>query len=202
MRITGSAGTIENISNHMEYSYCTNMFTNGQRDRMRVALESSISGRSNLWSTANLLATGVQNPTVCAPTPDFYSSATGICEGNTVTFYKNTSGTTTTSVRWTFEGGTPGTSTAPEPKVTYTTAGTYYVSMSAMNAFGIQTKTKAGYVTVRNLDPGQAPDTEAFENPQVLSNQWTATNYDGNANKWHWVENAGTNGSNALCMNA
>ncbi|MGZ4117299.1 MAG: M43 family zinc metalloprotease, partial [Bacteroidia bacterium] len=33
-----TSGVIENVQNYMEYSYCSNMFTNGQKTRMRNAL--------------------------------------------------------------------------------------------------------------------------------------------------------------------
>src|SRR4051812_38927386 len=52
-------GIIENVQNFMEYSYCYTMFTEGQKTRMHAALESTLSDRNNLWSTTNLLITGV-----------------------------------------------------------------------------------------------------------------------------------------------
>ena len=41
---------VENVQNFMDYSYCTTMFTPGQKTRMRNALTSSVAGRNNLWS--------------------------------------------------------------------------------------------------------------------------------------------------------
>ena len=49
---------IDNVENYMEYSYCSKMFTQGQVDRMRVALTSSAGGRNNIWKAANLAAVG------------------------------------------------------------------------------------------------------------------------------------------------
>jgi hypothetical protein len=54
--ILGSTGIIENIQNYMEYSYCCHMWTIGQKDRMRLAVESAIADRSNLWSATNLIS--------------------------------------------------------------------------------------------------------------------------------------------------
>ena len=51
----------------MEYSYCNKMFTNGQKNRMRAALQSSVGGRSNVVSTSNQTATGLNTtPSLCA----------------------------------------------------------------------------------------------------------------------------------------
>ena len=41
----------------MEYSYCNKMFTNGQKNRMRAALQSSVGGRNNV-GLQNHTATG------------------------------------------------------------------------------------------------------------------------------------------------
>lgn len=41
-------GTIENVQNFMDYSYCTRMFTKGQVDRMNNCLNSSVANRDKL----------------------------------------------------------------------------------------------------------------------------------------------------------
>ena len=45
---------VDNVENFMEYSYCSKMFTNDQRSRMRAAITSNI--RNNLWQPSNLNA--------------------------------------------------------------------------------------------------------------------------------------------------
>ena len=47
----------------MEYSLCQYMFTQGQKVRMRAALESSVSDRSNIWTKDNLILTGTYDAT-------------------------------------------------------------------------------------------------------------------------------------------
>lgn len=204
--ILGSTGIIENIQNYMEYSYCCNMWTIGQKDRMRLAVESSIADRSNLWSASNLLATGITAPTTtCAPIPDFYASRTRICKGNSITFTKNILNGTETSRVWTFEGGTPATSTATNPVVSYSAAGIYSVSLSATNAAGTNTITKTQYIRVDNT----AADVtysgsyfEGFETPTILDYTWQSYDLDNNGHKWSYVANAGTGGTNAAGINA
>ncbi len=88
--------------------------------------------------------------TVLAPQPpiaEFSASSTNISMGDTVTF-TDESINTPTSWAWTFDGGTPGSSSAQNPSVTYNTVGTYTVSLTATNAQGSDTETKTGYITV------------------------------------------------------
>ncbi len=204
--IQGSTGVIENIQNYMEYSYCCNMWTTGQKDRMRLAVESAISDRSNLWSAANLAATGVTAPsTTCAPTPDFYANRTRICKGNSITFTKNILNGAETSRVWTFEGGTPATSTATNPSVTYSAAGVYSVSLSATNAAGTNTVTKTQYIRVDNTQADIAFSGsyyEGFENPTILDYTWQSYDLDNNGHKWSYSPGTGTGGSNSAGLNA
>ena len=81
------------------------------------------------------------------PVADFTASATTICEGDCIIFTSQTTGNPT-SFSWTFEGGTPSSSTQQNPTVCYNTAGTYDVSLTVSNACGSDTMTKAGYITV------------------------------------------------------
>jgi PKD repeat protein len=84
---------------------------------------------------------------VQTPTADFTASSTAIYTGQSVTF-TDTSGNGPTSWSWTFDGGTPASSTDQDPVVTYNTAGTYTVSLTAANSAGSDTETKTDYITV------------------------------------------------------
>jgi PKD repeat protein len=53
-----------------------------------------------------------------------------------------------TSWSWSFPGGTPSTSTAQNPTITYNTAGTYSVTLTAANSAGSDPETKTNYITV------------------------------------------------------
>lgn len=64
---------------------------------------------------------------------DFTPSVTAICAGGAVS-YTNTSSVNATSFVWTFEGGSPATSTEENPTITYASAGTYSVTLLASNA--------------------------------------------------------------------
>ncbi|MFW6302534.1 MAG: PKD domain-containing protein, partial [Bacteroidales bacterium] len=116
-----------------------------------------------------------------APTADFSASATTVNVGGTVDFTDISSGNPS-SWDWTFDGGTPDTETAQNPSVTYNTAGTYDVSMTATNAYGSDTETKTGYVNVLvdYCDAGSDDETEMYIADfsfNTIANASNAANY-------------------------
>ena len=60
-----TCGSLDNVQNFMDYTSCTNMFTEGQRARVHAALHSSQGGRVNLWQYENLIATGIIEDSSC-----------------------------------------------------------------------------------------------------------------------------------------
>jgi hypothetical protein len=82
------------------------------------------------------------------PNSGFASNNQQVCEGMIVTYTNQTvSGLQATYV-WTFQGGSPATSTATNPTVTYTNQGTYDVRLIATNQFGSDTTLLVDYITV------------------------------------------------------
>ncbi|MBN4052355.1 PKD domain-containing protein, partial [Sphingobacteriaceae bacterium AH-315-L07] len=127
------------VQNYMDYTSgtCQNMFTQGQVDRMRAALQGP---RSSLLSCNGCTPV---TPPVCDFKSDTYA-----CVGDVVQF-TDMSTNAPTSWSWTFPGGTPASSTVQNPTVTYSTAGTYNVSITATNGLGTCTGvTKTNYITV------------------------------------------------------
>lgn len=70
----------------------------------------------------------------------FTSNNTNVCPGSTVQFTDQSYGTPT-SWAWTFPGGVPASSTLQNPSVTYSTAGTYPVTLTVTNGVGTDTYT-------------------------------------------------------------
>jgi PKD repeat protein len=81
------------------------------------------------------------------PVANFNGSPTTLDEGQSVSF-TDTSTNNPTSWSWTFPGGSPSNSTAKNPVVTYNTAGTYSVTLTAANSAGSDPETKSNYITV------------------------------------------------------
>lgn len=111
-----------------------------------IAFRNLASYGNNIY-VDNINITGTVNS--APPTASFTAVSSTICEGQSVTFNNTTTGGTTYS--WSFPGGTPSTSTAQNPTVTYATAGTYNVSLTATNANGSNTSTQNNYITVSGI---------------------------------------------------
>lgn len=194
-----SCGTLDNVQNYMEYAYCTaRMFTQGQKQRMRACLTSSVAKRNNLWSSQNLAATGVEiNEVLCAA--DFNAERTVICEGETVSF-TDLSYHGVSSWQWTFSGGNPAVSTDSMPVVTYTIPGKYDVKLTAGN--GIQTvdSSKQAYITVLPVSGYQLPYLETFDSlTTILEDEWAVINND-NANGWKLTSQAAYSGTYSVML--
>ncbi len=88
------------------------------------------------------------------PAADFEADKTTVPVGCGVNFTDLSNGVPTQWL-WTFEGGTPSSSTVKHPAdIVYNTVGTYEVKMVATNEAGTDSITKAGYITVSdNLLP-------------------------------------------------
>ncbi len=77
---------------------------------------------------------------------DFEASDTNIQIGGSVDFTSLSCGNPT-SYSWTFEGGTPSTSTDENPTVIYNSAGTFSVSLTISDGTNNSTTTKEDYIT-------------------------------------------------------
>lgn len=112
------------------------------------------------WSDWSSPATFIYSTqTSNEPVANFTANTTVISEGESVTF-TDVSANNPTSRTWTFEGGTPGTSTEANPTVKYASAGTYKVTLEVANQYGTDTKTVESYIVV--LKPGVGGDTIAY----------------------------------------
>jgi PKD repeat protein len=196
-----SSGVIENVQNYMEYSYCTKMFSWGQKARMVNALNSSAGSRNSLWTAANLIATGVNNPAVIC-VADFFSKPRSVtlCEGESLTFKDMAYNGNPDTWQWTFPGGTlQGTSSVADstPVVAYNTAGSYDVSLSVSNPTGSASTTKYNYVEVQSDTASFNSNSfsESFESIQLPSNDWVVNDLDGSGTTWQSTGIAASSGS-------
>lgn len=193
-----TCGPRANVENYMDYSYCNKMFTPGQVTRMRNALNSSVGGRSNVKTNANLIATGADgNMYLCVA--DFSADKTSLCAGGQVQF-SDESFNAVTGWNWTFQGGTPASSTVQNPSVTYSTPGLYEVTLTATDGSNTQSETKTAYIRVL---PGASsvPLLEGFEGFSTLVDipEWEVVN-EGNNNKWELNSSVGLNSSKCAAL--
>ena len=193
---------LENVQNYMDYSYCDVMFTEGQKTRMRAALNSNIGRRINLWSTANLLSTGVtQGPQLCTPIADFGNDHSLICTNGTVNYYDLSWKGRVSSWNWTFPGGTPATSTDSTLIVTYATPGDFAATLVVTNATGTDSITRTLLVHVSNTTTTSIPYSESFETVSSFPGVEGIIVNDDNGITWARVTNAASAGVASIKIN-
>lgn len=143
---------VPNPRNLMSYSrkQCRDEFSQGQADRIASAYQTY---KTYLISKEYAAAFDVDDKAVC--------------QGETVSYTSKSVGAA--SYAWTFEGGTPSTSTAENPVVTYNTIGTYDVSLVITEAGGdMDTKAFADYISVKgSVSSNSTEGSGSFEEAQL-----------------------------------
>lgn len=137
--VCDTAGVIvENYQNYMDYSYCSYMFTKDQITSMRSVLQVAAGNRNNLWKDSTLALTGaLANPApLCVPIADFAPNKRFVCVGAPVVFRDASWNAVVTNRTWSFEGGTPATSTSATQSVTFDSHGWKKVTLTVSNATG------------------------------------------------------------------
>ncbi|MBI2269320.1 MAG: T9SS type A sorting domain-containing protein [Bacteroidetes bacterium] len=202
-------GIKENVENYMDYSYCGKMFTLGQQAAMEATLNSSVAGRSNLWTPANLAATGVDGSvtTTCAPIADFYSFGNYGCSGVNFLFYDVSWNGQVDNRTWTFSNATPSTSTLQNESVVFNTTGWQTVSLTVSNTNGSDTKTVTKQVFISDPVASQRTGTivEDFENAAEFDSDWFVINQPvdiNNSSSWQLTNTASHSGSKSIMLNS
>ena len=129
-----------------------------------------------------------------APVAGFTADNTEITAGNAINFTNTTTGYQATRT-WTFEGGNPATSTEENPRVIYSTPGTYRVSLTVTNGCGENTKTEESYITVTEPQTGEPPVADFFSAPYILEEGFRVDFFDLSTNlptSWSWTFENGT----------
>lgn len=122
--------------------------------------------------------------------PTFTANPTTLYEGNSVQFANTTSGNYV-SASWTFDGGSPATSTATNPTVTYSTHGTYNATLTIVNTNGCSSSATE-HITVYEAVPPVA-DFSASETQITAGNSVTFTDLSENIpTSWSWTFEGGT----------
>ena len=156
--------------------------------QMWGALNSPVSSRSHLWSQSNLVATGTDQPNpvlLSAAKADFHSVKRQICSGTSTTFYDNSFNAKVTSRTWTFQDGTPATSTDSSVSVTFSGAGWKKVSLNVGNSNGSDELAIDQYIYVYATTPTFSGLLyEGFESPGEVESNWIVMNQENNFSKW------------------
>ncbi|GAB3331555.1 hypothetical protein GCM10027299_37310 [Larkinella ripae] len=166
-----SCGGTNMVENYMDYSddACFNIFTRGQKTRMRAVMQLAVR-RANL-ANSNVCGTSV----VARPSSNFRAENLKILLGGQVRF-TDLSTNFPTRWEWTFEGGTPSTSTEQNPVVTYNTPGKFKVTLVTSNAAGSSAPiVREQYIEVLNV--GLCADQTNFAGTRTILRQPGGTGY-------------------------
>lgn len=115
---------------------------------------------------------------------DFSAAPFTLCEGNQSAFTDNTTGGTVTSWSWDFPGGVPLTSFDENPTVTYSTEGTYDVSLTVDDGNGEVTKTISNYITVNAVPIQPSVISGELEPTSGTIETYSVTNAPGTVYSW------------------
>lgn len=199
----------ENYQNYMDYTSCTHMFTIGQVDVMHNTLEGIAGQRNKLWNDTTLIATGIKdlvlpqtpsNPLsvpLCAPVADFSSNKKTVCINQPIVFNDASWNAAIDSWEWTFEGGSPATSSSMNPTVSFSTPGYKTVTLTVSNAAGSGTESRSGYVYI-------SPEWADFSGPTAITledgkaNWFIVNNPEDNHGKFQITSGVGINNSRAF----
>ena len=189
----------DNVENYMDYSYCSKMYTPGQRDRMRAALQVTNTGRFNLWQSANLTATGATGDVYLCKA-EFTSDRTTICQNDSIQLMDDSYNVVvdwaweiTPTTGWSFAPGS--SSTSQNPMIYFASPGLYSVKLTATDGSISDDEIKNNYIRVLP-DAAVLPYWEGFEEYSTLANltNWEVYNPNNN-NAWTIENTTGHSGS-------
>lgn len=194
-----TCGSLDNVQNIMEYSYCSTMFTAGQAARIQSALTGVTAQRYKLITEANLIATGTNGPgQLCEA--KFISNTRVICAGGSIDF-SDVSYHNVTSRSWTFEGGSPATSALENPTITFNTPGTYNVGLTAFNGGDSEVVLEENYVIVLPEIGTSIPYSEGFETlPALPDNNRIFVENPAEDDTWELTTSAASSGSKSAYL--
>lgn len=112
------------------------------------------------------------------PTADFEADTQEGCATLTVQYTSNSSNNTDDFV-WTFEGGSPSLSTEENPLVTYSTAGTFDVTLTVINETGEDLLAFTDYITVKDVPLADFSYT-------ITNDEVTFTNFTVDGDSFLW----------------
>ncbi|MFD1552463.1 hypothetical protein DNU06_10470 [Putridiphycobacter roseus] len=143
---------------------------NSPIDTALVIVSNEVSGTVTIYK--------INHTIILPPLADFNEDDHTICEGTTVNYTNESIGVQDTW-EWTFNGGTPATSTLENPTVTYTIAGQYDVQLIVSNVNGTDTLMSTNHMEVfaNPIAPTISQiDALTLSSTEVNGNQWNDVN--------------------------
>lgn len=196
-----SCSSLDNVQNYMDYSYCSTMFTEGQKQRMHAVLNSSIANRNNLWNPTNLAATGVLNDgELCFS--DFEIKRPYACIGDTVDIFDRSYHHVVSRV-WQIPNGTIISQQDSIVRVVFHQEGVQSIQLTVSDGVDTAMAIKDEAITILPSVTSNDYLWESFEYPEntnrtVLlnsSNYWQFTDKAASGNNGYYINNYQNNTS-------
>lgn len=167
---------------------------------MHAALNSPVAQRNNLWTPANLAATGTDDLTNQLCEAKFETAKRVICQGDSVLF-KDVSAHGVTSRLWNFESGTVSGSSADDTAIViYNQAGKFDVTLIVSNGADTLELTLSDYITVLPAIGSDHGIAEGFEATLAdFSDKWNVREV-GQPYNWE-IANTGFQSSQSVMIN-
>lgn len=151
-------------------------------------------GRINATAAMNCATGWLSAP----PVANFFSLVKSTCPNTPITFQDSSLYIYNPATwSWTFQAGTPATSTSSMPTVQWAAPGTYSVAMTLSTPNGSNSITKISYISVSN--PIALPLNEGFQNVTFLPTNWSPINIGNDNVYWSRATTCGGFGTSTAC---
>jgi PKD repeat protein len=151
-------------------------------------------GRINATAAMNCATGWLSAP----PVANFFTLVKNTCPNTPVTFQDSSLYIYNPAVwSWSFQAGTPATSSSSMPIVQWAAPGTYSVRMTLSTPNGSNTITKLSYINVSN--PIALPLNEGFQNATFVPANWTPVNIGNDNVYWSRTTTCGGFGTSTAC---
>jgi PKD repeat protein len=197
-----SCTTLDNVQNYMEYSYCSRMFTEGQKSRMQSAAASGTADRNELSTVSNLMATGVLDPVYAACTANFTTTEHIVCQGEEIPF---TDESFHNIISWSWEFGDGESLEGSDPEIhknpihVYNEPGFYAVTLVVSDGETEVSTTEVDFVQVLPSGDLTHPFVEGFEDQASVDEDWFIYNHL-NDQAWHTTTQASYSGDKSMIL--
>ena len=179
-QLTGGSSFCSSPNNPDFYGKMSYNWDSNPGDDLKDWLDPTNSGVLQLNGT-NAPCGMMSNPPVAAFTSTF---APPVCPNDVITFVDLS---TNNPTNWLWDFGDGNTSTLQSPTHSYTTSGTYDVSLTVSNADGMDTHTEIAYITIL------AAPLASFSQEVIAGNNVIFTDESTEAETWNWDFGDGNN---------
>ncbi|MFT5820382.1 MAG: hypothetical protein ACI8ZM_001621 [Crocinitomix sp.] len=189
---------VDQFENFMSYSPCQNMYSEDQKTIVLGNL-TGIGFLENLVDPDHHVETGVGLPAILCKA-QFMSGNPTVCEGTTIQYFDD-SYSNVTEWNWTFEGGTPATSTEENPIISYTTAGHFNVTLEVSDGASTVETTEEDFALILPNPGNTLPYSESFETIGMIPDNITILTLDEDGEDW-WevIDDVGYTGTHCAFL--